>query len=218
MGNHRESVLRLWSSPSVATARGSITPSSLSSLWGLWPSLTGVMDSFLVPFVIVEHARVDVPTPYPALRDASRLAICTVGNPPSSVNTRLLVMDYRRSSCPGGSALWYCTLSWVAVSVRWLSRSCDPVSVLRVYTSRLFGEPSSSRFPRVGSACTVLLRPSLADTLSAPSAGTLLPFTIAGTSTAEWLSSPGDSPRPPPAPAIYSTVANLVTRLGWIMV
>ena len=33
--------------------------------------------------------------------------------------------------------------------------------------------------------------------------------TIAGTFTAEWLSSPGGSPRPPPAPAIYSTVANL---------
>jgi len=89
------------------------------------------------------------------------------------------------------------------------SKSCDPVSVLRVRTSRLFGEPSSSRFPRVGSACTVLLRPSLAGTLSAPSAGTLLPPTMAGTLTAEWLSSPGDSPHPPPAPAIYSTVANL---------
>jgi len=46
------------------------------------------MDSFLVPFVFVEHARVDVPTLYPALRNASRLAICTVGNPPASVNTR----------------------------------------------------------------------------------------------------------------------------------
>ena len=82
------------------------------------------------------------------------------------------------------------------------SKNGDPVSVLRVRTSRLFGEPSSSRFPRVGSACTVLLHCSLAGTLSAPSAGTLLPLPIAGTSTAEWLSSPGDSPRPPPAPAI----------------
>jgi len=89
------------------------------------------------------------------------------------------------------------------------SKNCDPVSILRVRTSWLFGEPSSSRFPRVGSACTVLLHPSLAGTLSAPSAGNLLPLTIAGTSTAEWLSSLGDSPRPPPAPAIYSTVANL---------
>jgi len=88
------------------------------------------------------------------------------------------------------------------------SKNCDPVSVLRVRTSRLFGEPSSSRFPRVGSACTVLLHPSLAGTLSAPSAGTVLPLALAGTLTAEWLSSPGDSPRPPPAPAIYSTVAN----------
>ena len=89
------------------------------------------------------------------------------------------------------------------------SKNCDPITVLRVRTSRLFGEPSSSRFPRVRSAGTVLLRPSLAGTLSAALAGTLLPLPIAGTSTAEWLSSPGDSPRPPPAPAIYSTVANL---------
>jgi len=89
------------------------------------------------------------------------------------------------------------------------SKNCDSISVLDVRTSQLFGEPSSSRFPRVRSACTVLLHPSLAGTLSAPSAGTLLPLMIAGTSTAEWLSSLGDSPRPPPAPAIYSTVANL---------
>jgi len=89
------------------------------------------------------------------------------------------------------------------------SKYCDPVYVLRVRTSRLFGEPSSSRFTRVRSACTVLLHPSLAGTLSASLAGTLLPRTIAGTSTAEWLSSPGDSPRPPPAPAINSTVVNL---------
>jgi len=89
------------------------------------------------------------------------------------------------------------------------SKSCDPVSVLRVRTSHLFGEPSSSGFRRVRSACTVLLHPSLAGTLSASLAGTLLPLTIAGSSTAEWLSSLGDSPRPPPAPAIYSTVANL---------
>ena len=95
----------------------------------------------------------------------------------------------------------------------WHSKNCDPVSVLRVRTSRLFGKPSSSCFPRVRSACTVLLRPSLAGTLSASSAGTLLPLTIAGTSTAEWLSSPDDSPRPPSASAIYSTVANL--ELGY---
>jgi len=87
------------------------------------------------------------------------------------------------------------------------SKNCDPVSVLRVLPSRLFGEPSSSHFPRVRSAYTVLLRTSLAGTLSAPSAGTLLPLTISGISTAEWLSSPGNSLRPSPSPAIYSTVA-----------
>jgi len=68
---------------------------SLDYLWGLWPPLPPGMDSFLVPFVFVEHARVDVPTLYPALRDALRLAICTVGNPPSSVSTLSLVSDYR---------------------------------------------------------------------------------------------------------------------------
>ena len=78
-----------------------------------------------------------------------------------------------------------------------LSKNCDPVSVLRVRTSWLFGEPSLSRFPRVRSPCTVLLHPSLAGTLPTALAGTLLPLTIAGISTGEWLSSPGGSPRPP---------------------
>ena len=59
--------------------------------------------------------------------------------------------------------------------------------------------------------------PSLAGALSAPLAGTLLPLTIAGTFTAEWLSSLGDSPCPPPDPVIYSTVANptLGYALAW---
>jgi len=88
-------------------------------------------------------------------------------------------------------------------------KNSDPVSVVRVRTSWLFGELSASHFPRVGSTCTILLHPSLAATVSAPSAGTPLPLTMAGTSTAAWLSSLGDSPRPPPAPAIYSPVVNL---------
>ena len=79
----------------MATAQGVITPSSRYCLWGLWPPLPGVMDSFLLPFVFIEHAHVDVPTLYTTLRHALRLAICMVGNPPSSVNTRLLVLDYR---------------------------------------------------------------------------------------------------------------------------
>jgi len=70
-------------------------PSSLYSLWNLCPPLPEVMDSVLVPFVFVEHARVDVPTLYNALRDASCLAFSTVGKPPSSVNTQSLVSDYR---------------------------------------------------------------------------------------------------------------------------
>jgi len=90
-----------------------------------------------------------------------------------------------------------------------LSKNWNTISVTRGSTSRLFSEPSYSRFPRVRSACTVLLRPSLAGTLSASSAATLLPLMIASTSTAEWLASLGDSPRAPPAPAIYSIVTNL---------
>jgi len=74
------------------------------------------------------------------------------------------------------------------------SINCDPVSVLPVRTSGLFGEPSSSRFPCVRSACTILLHPSLAGTLSAPLDGTLLPLTTAGTTTAELLPRPGGSP------------------------
>jgi len=193
----------------MATAQGFVTPSSTYSLWGLWPPLSGVMDSLLVPFAFVQHARLDVPTLYPALHDASCLAFCTVGDPPSSVNTRLLVSTICKV------VALVALLSGIALSPELQdqygqhAKNCDSDSVLRVCTSRLFGEPSSSRFPRIRSACTVLLYPSLAGTLSAPSAGTLLPLTIAGISTAEWLSSLGNSPRPPPAPAIYSMVANL---------
>ena len=42
-----------------------------------------------------KHACVGVSPPYPALRDTSRLAICTVGNPLSIINTRSLVTGYR---------------------------------------------------------------------------------------------------------------------------
>ena len=170
MGNHHESVLRLWSTPSVASARGFITPSSPYLRWALGPPLPGVMDSFLVPFVFVEHARVDVPTLYPTLRDASCVAICTVtvGNPFFLVNTRSLVSGYRWSSCPGGPAPWYCTPSWAARSVRSaFEKSWPCLGPPRLYFS-VFGEPSLSRFPRVGSACTVLLHPSLAGTLLPP--------------------------------------------------
>jgi len=61
--------------------------SGLSSL-GLWiPSW--------FHSVFVEHARVEVSTLYPLLRYASRFAICTVGNPPSFINTRVLDSGYR---------------------------------------------------------------------------------------------------------------------------
>ena len=92
------------------------------------------------------------------------------------------------------------------------AKSCDPVSVLRVRTSRLFGEPSSSRFPRVGSACTVLLHHSLA--------GTLLPLWLAPYCLLRQLAPPrlsGSPRRVAPLAlftryAIYSTVA---PRVGY---
>ena len=91
------------------------------------------MDSFLVPFVFV---RIDVPTLYPALRDASRLAICTVGNPLFLVNTR--------SQCRaiGEEVALVALLSGIALSPELLgrygrySKGHDPVSVLCVRTSR----------------------------------------------------------------------------------
>jgi len=78
----------------MATARGFLTPSSPSSVWGRWPPLPDAMDSFLVLFIFVQHARVDVPTLFPARRDVLRLAICTLGDPSSSVNTWSLVSHY----------------------------------------------------------------------------------------------------------------------------
>jgi len=124
----------------VAFARGFITPSSLYFLWGLWPPLPVVMDSFLVRFVFV---RVDVPTLYPALRDASRLAFCTVGNPSFLVNTR------SQSRAIGEVVALVALLSGIAVSPELLgrygrySKNCDPVSVLRVRTSRSLASPPS---------------------------------------------------------------------------
>jgi len=91
------------------------------------------MDSFLVPFVFV---RVDVPTPYPALRDVSRLAICTVGNPLFLVNMQ------SQSRAIGEVVALVALLSGIALSPELLgrygrhSKNRDPVSVLCVRTSR----------------------------------------------------------------------------------
>ena len=91
------------------------------------------MDSFLVPFVFV---RVDVPTIYPALRDGSRLAICTVSNPLFLVNAR------SQSRAIGEVVALVALLSGIALSPEVLGRYGrhgkyrDPVSVLRVRTSR----------------------------------------------------------------------------------
>jgi len=98
------------------------------------------MDSFLIPFVFV---RVDVPTLYPALRDAFRLAFCTVGNPSFLVNTR----SQSRAIREIGALV--ALLSGVALSPELLgrygrySKNRDPVSVLRVRTSRSLASPPS---------------------------------------------------------------------------
>ena len=91
------------------------------------------MDSFLVLFVFV---RVDVPTLYPALRDAYRLAICAVGKPFFLVNTR------SQSRAIGEVVALVALLSGIALSPELLgrysrhSKNRDPVSVPRVRTSR----------------------------------------------------------------------------------
>jgi len=58
-------------------------PFTISGALGL-PSL-GLRIPFWFRSVLIVHARVDVLALYPALRQGSRLAFCTVGNPPSSV-------------------------------------------------------------------------------------------------------------------------------------
>jgi len=66
----------------------------LSGAFGL-PSY-GVMASFLVAVLSsFKHACVDIPTPYPALRDVPRLVFCTVCHPFFLVNTRSPASAYR---------------------------------------------------------------------------------------------------------------------------
>ena len=96
------------------------------------------------------------------------------------------------------------------------SKNCEPVSVLRVGTSRLFREPFYSGFPLVRSTCIVLLYP-LCWHLTAVSWHLICPTPIAGTITAEWLSSLGGSPR------LLHLLRDLLygrksLRLPWVMV
>ena len=67
----------------------------------------------------------------------------------------------------------------------WHSKNCDPVSVLSIRTSPLFGDHSSSHFPLLDPLAPYSSALPYPGTFSASSAGTLLPLTIAGTSTAE---------------------------------
>ena len=102
------------------------------------PSL-GVLDSGFVKLACVV-----VSPPYPALRDASCLAICTVGKPPSIVNTRSQLRVI------GEVVALVALLSGIALSPEMLgrygrcSKNRDLVSVLRVRTS---WSPASLPFP-----------------------------------------------------------------------
>jgi len=99
--------------------------------------VSGLPSHGVLVSVFVEHARVGVSPPYPALRDASRLAICTVGKPPSFVNARSQLRVI------GEVVALVALLSGIALSPEVLgrygrfSKSRDLVSVLRVRTSRL---------------------------------------------------------------------------------
>jgi len=89
----------------------------------------------------------------------------------------------------------------------WHSKNSDPVSVLSICTSW-----SLARLPYPAAPGEIGLHPTATPLFgwhpTAHLAGTLVPITIAGTSNTEGRSSPGDSSRPPPAPATHSTVAN----------
>ena len=64
---------------------------------------------------------------------------------PSLVNGWVAVSGYRCSSGPGGSALWYCTISCGHCSVRSASsKNCDLASVAFPHTSCLGSTPPAS--------------------------------------------------------------------------
>ena len=77
-----------------------------------------------------------------------RLTLCTVGRPLYLVNGSVAVSGYWWSSGPGGSALWYCTISWEHRSVRSASsKNCDLASVAFPRTSRYRVYPSFLLLP-----------------------------------------------------------------------
>ena len=99
----------------------------------------------------------DVSSPYPALA-LPRLKHLHGRQPPYLVNGSVAVSGYRWSSGPGGSVLWYCTISWESCPVRSASsKSRDLASVAFPRTSRFGSTPPSSLLLRVASAGTRLL-------------------------------------------------------------
>jgi len=107
-------------------------------------------------------ACVDVSPPYPALRDAFRLAFCTVGKPPSIVNTRSQLRVI------GEVVALVALLSGIALSPEVhgrygrLSKNRDLVSVLRVRTSwssASLPSPASHALDPLAPYCCIQLAP-----------------------------------------------------------
>ena len=168
--------------------------------YGFLPS--SVLSSF-------KHTCIAVPTLYSTLRDVCCLVICTVGNPPSIVNTRSLVSGYLWSSC------MLTLLSRIALSPELLSRYLrhskvhDLVSVLHVRTSLSLASLSSPASHAFGPLAQLLLHSPCLH-LTAISWHLICPVSIAAIFTPKWLSLLGGSPHLLLPLALYSTVATPV--------
>jgi len=201
-------------------------------------SLASPPTVFLILSTFV-HACVDVSPPYPALRNPPRLAICTVGKPPSIVTTRSQLQVIGEVVAPVGQRSGIALSPAMRSRYRQFSKNRDLVSVLCVRTSWSsvsLPSPASHALDLLTPYCCTWLVPYCP--LPCPSSSLGLPLVrdpfryrrslscnkgprerhgnfvqlalglsvVAGIPSAEWLSSLGDSPRPSPSPAIYSTV------------
>ena len=116
----------------------------------------------------------NVSSPYPAFA-LPRLEHLYGRQPPYLVNGSVTVSGYWWSSGPGGSGLWYRTISWESCPVQSASsKSGDLASVAFHHTSRFRSTPPSPLLLTVGSAGTLLLH-SLAGTLLLLHPGPLSP-------------------------------------------
>jgi len=144
----------------------------------------------------LKHPCVDIPTTYLALGNTVRFVFCIVGNPRSSVNTGLLVSSYRRKSFPCGTArrvlhsLLTCSVGTVSI----LTNQTRCLSFVFLLHGCLVCIPSPTSHSWIRLDCTAT--PLHGWHPTAPLAGTWIPGSIAGTYTADWVSSPGGFPHP----------------------